>query len=112
IVVETVMVRTIEMLANTISYSRLGIMLLVHSALLVTVNNSFEHGGGLAILIGGNIGIMMIEGLIVYIQTIRLHLYEWFPKWYKSDGVTFKKLVPNMLYTNLVWKEEDGKKKQ
>jgi V/A-type H+-transporting ATPase subunit I len=111
IVVETVMVRTIEMLANTISYSRLGIMLLVHTALLVTVINSYEHGGGLAILIGGNIGIMMIEGLIVYIQTIRLHLYEWFPKWYKSDGVPFKKLVPQMLYTNLVWKYDDDKKK-
>jgi V/A-type H+-transporting ATPase subunit I len=105
IVVETVMVRTIEMLANTISYSRIGIMLLVHTALLVTVNNSFEHGGGIAILVGGNIGIMMIEGLIVYIQTIRLHLYEWFPKWYRSDGVHFKKLVPQMLYSNLVWKE-------
>ncbi|MDQ3851453.1 MAG: ATPase, partial [Thermoproteota archaeon] len=110
IVVETMMVRTIEMLANTISYSRLGIMLLVHSALLVTVINSYEHGGGLAILIGGNIGIMMIEGLIVYIQTIRLHLYEWFPKWYKSDGVQFKKLVPQMLYTNLVWTYNDEKK--
>jgi V/A-type H+-transporting ATPase subunit I len=110
IVVETMMVRTIEMLANTISYSRLGIMLLVHSALLVTVNNSYEQSGSLAILIGGNIGIMMIEGLIVYIQTIRLHLYEWFPKWYKSDGVQFKKLVPQMLYTNLVWKYDDEKK--
>jgi V/A-type H+-transporting ATPase subunit I len=110
IVVETVMVRTIEMLANTISYSRLGIMLLVHSALLVTVNNSFEHGGGLAVLIGGNIGIMLIEGLIVYIQTIRLHLYEWFPKWYKSDGIHFKKLVPPMLYTNLTWKDGETKK--
>ena len=111
IVVETFMVRTIEMLANTISYSRLGIMLLVHSALLVTVINSYEHGGGLAVLVGGNIGIMLIEGLIVYIQTIRLHLYEWFPKWYRSDGVQFKKLVPQMLYTNLVWKYDDGQKK-
>lgn len=110
IIVETFMVRTIEMLANTISYSRLGIMLLVHTALLVTVNNSFEHGGGLAVLIGGNIGIMMIEGLIVYIQTIRLHLYEWFPKWYMSDGVGFRKLVPQMLYTNLVWKGSEKKK--
>jgi V/A-type H+/Na+-transporting ATPase subunit I len=110
LVVETAMVRTIEMLANTISYSRLGIMLLVHTALLVTVIDSYEHGGGLAILIGGNIGIMMIEGLIVYIQTIRLHLYEWFPKWYKSDGVQFKRLVPQMLYTNLVWNHDDVNK--
>jgi len=104
IVVEVIMVRIIEMLSNTISYSRIGIMLLVHSALLVTVNNSFEHGGGYAVLIGGNIGIMLIEGLIVYIQTIRLHLYEWFPKWYVGEGVEFKKIVPKMLYSNFVWK--------
>ena len=104
IVVEVIMVRIIEMLSNTISYSRIGIMLLVHSALLVTVNQSFEHGGGYAVLIGGNIGIMLIEGLIVYIQTIRLHLYEWFPKWYAGEGVEFKKIVPKMLYSNFVWK--------
>jgi V/A-type H+/Na+-transporting ATPase subunit I len=105
IIVEVIMVRIIEMLSNTISYSRLGIMLLVHAALLVTVNDSFEHGGGYAVLIGGNIGIMMIEGLIVYIQTIRLHLYEWFPKWYVGDGQEFKKIVPRMLYSNFIWKE-------
>jgi len=105
IIVEVIMVRIIEMLSNTISYSRLGIMLLVHSALLVTVNNSFEHGGGFAVLVGGNIGIMLIEGLIVYIQTIRLHLYEWFPKWYVGEGTEFKKIVPKMLYSNFVWKD-------
>src|ERR671918_1088496 len=108
IIVEVIMVRIIEMLSNTISYSRLGIMLLVHAALLVTVNDSFEHGGGYAVLIGGNIGIMMIEGLIVYIQTIRLHLYEWFPKWYVGDGQDFKKIVPRMLYSNFIWKERIG----
>src|SRR5919112_6418072 len=105
IIVEVIMVRIIEMLSNTISYSRLGIMLLVHSALLVTVNDSFAHGGGYAVLVGGNIGIMMIEGLIVYIQTIRLHLYEWFPKWYVGDGQEFKKIVPKMFYSNFIWKD-------
>jgi V/A-type H+-transporting ATPase subunit I len=107
IVVEVIMVRIIEMLSNTISYSRLGIMLLVHAALLVTVIDSFESlggtVGGYAVLIGGNIGIMLIEGLIVYIQTIRLHLYEWFPKWYIGQGVDFKRLVPKMLYSKFVW---------
>lgn len=107
IVVETIMVRIIEMLSNTISYSRLGIMLLVHAALLVTVIDSFESlggtAGGYAVLIGGNIGIMMIEGLIVYIQTIRLHLYEWFPKWYIGEGIDFRRLVPKMLYSKFVW---------
>jgi V/A-type H+-transporting ATPase subunit I len=105
IVIEVILVRIIEVLSNVISYTRIGIMLLVHVALLVTVNQSFEHGGGLAVLIGGNIGIMLIEGLIVYIQTIRLHLYEWFPKWYTGDGTEFRKLVPKMLYSNLVWRD-------
>jgi len=103
IVIEVILVRIIEVLSNVISYTRIGIMLLVHAALLVTVNQSYESGGGLAVLIGGNIGIMLIEGLIVYIQTIRLHLYEWFPKWYRGAGVGFKKLTPDMLYSNLVW---------
>jgi V/A-type H+/Na+-transporting ATPase subunit I len=104
IVIEVILVRIIEVLSNVISYTRIGIMLLVHAALLVTVNQSYAHGGGLAVLIGGNIGIMLIEGLIVYIQTIRLHLYEWFPKWYTGEGTEFRKLVPKMLYSNLIWR--------
>jgi V/A-type H+/Na+-transporting ATPase subunit I len=104
-------VRIIEVLSNVISYTRIGIMLLVHAALLVTVNQSFAHGGGYAVLIGGNIGIMLIEGLIVYIQTIRLHLYEWFPKWYVGEGTEFKKIVPKMLYCNLIWKDDLIQKK-
>src|SRR5919198_46165 len=105
IVIEVILVRIIEVLSNVISYTRIGIMLLVHVALLVTVNQSYAHGGGYAVLIGGNIGIMLIEGLIVYIQTIRLHLYEWFPKWYAGEGTEFRKLVPKMLYSNLVWRD-------
>ena len=105
IVIEVILVRIIEVLSNVISYTRIGIMLLVHVALLVTVNQSYEHGGGLAVLIGGNIGIMLIEGLIVYIQTIRLHLYEWFPKWYAGEGTEFRKIVPRMLYSNLIWRD-------
>jgi V/A-type H+-transporting ATPase subunit I len=108
IVIEVILVRIIEVLSNVISYTRIGIMLLVHAALLVTVNQSFLHGGGYAVLIGGNIGIMLIEGLIVYIQTIRLHLYEWFPKWYVGEGTEFKKLVPKMLYSNLIWKDNNN----
>ena len=86
-------------------------MLLVHAARLLTVKNSFvslggvESPGALALLIGGNIGIMMIEGLIVYIQSLRLHLYEFFTKWYDGGGKPFKQLVPEMLYNQLLWKK-------
>lgn len=113
VVIEIVLVRTMEMLSHTISYSRLGVMLLVHIALLVVTNNSFEHSmaqgdtaAAIAVLVGGNIGIMMIEGLIVFIQAIRLHFLEWFPKWYTGEGMEFKKIVPKMLYTELLWKKK------
>ncbi len=114
-VIEIVMVRTMELLSHTISYSRLGIMLLVHVALLATVNDAYiysvdkgDTGMGIALLVGGNIGIIMIEGLIVYIQAIRLHLYEWFPKWYAGEGTEFRKIVPQMLYADLLWKKKNG----
>jgi len=108
---EVLLGKSVECLAHTISYARLGIMLLVHAALLLTVNNSFvslggvESPGALALLIGGNIGIMMIEGLIVYIQSLRLHLYEFFTKWYDGGAQPFKQIVPEMLYNQFKWKK-------
>jgi len=110
VVIEVLLGKSIECLAHTISYARIGIMLLVHAALLLTVNNSFESMGGwespsgAALIIGGNIGIMMIEGLIVFIQALRLHLYEFFTKWYDGGGKPFKQLVPEMLYNQFKWK--------
>ena len=106
---EVLLGKSVECLAHTISYARLGIMLLVHAALLLTVNNSFTSLGGvespaaLVLLIGGNIGIMMIEGLIVYIQSLRLHLYEFFTKWYDGGAEPFKQVVPEMFYNQFKW---------
>ena len=106
---EVLLGKSVECLAHTISYARLGIMLLVHAALLLTVNNSYaslggmESPGALALLIGGNIGIMMIEGLIVYIQSLRLHLYEFFTKWYEGGSEPFKQVVPEMYYNKFKW---------
>ncbi len=112
VVMEVFLGKTVECLAHTISYARLGIMLLVHAALLMTVNNSFHSLGGstspaaLAMIIGGNLGIMMIEGLIVYIQSLRLHLYEFFTKWYDGGAQPFRQVVPELLYNQLVWKRK------
>ena len=111
VVIEVLLGKSIECLAHTISYARIGIMLLVHAALLLTVNNSFQSMGGwespsgAALIIGGNIGIMMIEGLIVFIQALRLHLYEFFTKWYDGGGKPFKQLVPEMIYNQFKWKQ-------
>ncbi|MEM0367606.1 MAG: V-type ATPase 116kDa subunit family protein [Candidatus Nitrosocaldus sp.] len=113
-VMEAFFIRPLEWLSHTISYSRLGIMLIVHVALMVTINSAYIQfesqgniGGGIAVLAGGNLGVMMLEGLIVYIQAIRLHLYEWFPKWYSGEGTEFRKIVPRMLYTIFIWEGRD-----
>jgi V/A-type H+-transporting ATPase subunit I len=112
VVMEVFLGKTVECLAHTISYARIGIMLLVHAALLLTVNNAFQSLGGasspaaMAMIIGGNLGIMMIEGLIVYIQSLRLHLYEFFTKWYDGGAQPFRQVVPEMLYNQLIWKRK------
>ena len=113
VIMEVFLGKTVESLAHTISYARIGIMLLVHAALLLTVNNAFYSLGGAesigawAMIIGGNIGIMMIEGLIVYIQSLRLHLYEFFTKWYDGGGHEFRQLRPEMIYNQFVWKKSN-----
>ena len=112
VVMEVLLGKTIECLAHSISYARIGIMLLVHAALLLTVNQAYENLGGLSsptalvLIVGGQIGIMMIEGLIVYIQSLRLHLYEFFTKWYEGGSQPFKQLVPEMVYNNYSWKNK------
>jgi len=112
VIMEVLLGKTVEALAHTISYARLGIMLLVHAALLLTVNNAFtslggiESGAAIVMIIGGNLGIMMIEGLIVYIQSLRLHLYEFFTKWYVGGAEPFKQIRPELIYNQFIWKKK------
>jgi len=112
VIMEVMLGKTVECLSHTISYARIGIMLLVHAALLLTVNEAYATLGGIdspgaiVLIVGGQLGIMMIEGLIVYIQSLRLHLYEFFTKWYDGGSRPFKKLVPEMVYISLSWKNK------
>ena len=46
--------------------------------------------GGLAVLIIGNIFIIGLEGLIVFIQSLRLEYYELFSKYYSGYGVEYR----------------------
>ncbi len=86
-------IRPIELLANTLSYTRLGILLIVHLLLMELLNRAWGIGvAGLPLVVFGNVGVMAIEGLIVYIQDLRLHLYEWFTKFYEGAGVAFNAL--------------------
>ena len=44
----------------------------------------------MAVMVFGNILIIVLEGLIVGIQGLRLEYYELFSRFYKGDGKEFK----------------------
>ncbi len=91
----------IEFLANTISYSRLAILFLVHIVLMKTLNASLALGAvSIPLIVFGNLGIMALEGLIVYIQSLRLHVYEWFTKFYLGSGSKFTGLTDGLLHAS------------
>lgn len=93
------LVNVIEMISNSISYLRLAVLLMVHIALLYIINMFYPSGvAGLAAAVGytgwilGNLGVAALEGLMVYIQDIRLHAYEWFIRFYEGNGRMFRPL--------------------
>ena len=84
--------------SNTASFVRLAAFALNHVGLSMAVIMLSEmvHSlpGGIVmkgiILVVGNIVIVCLEGLIVFIQTLRLEYYEFFGKFYKGGGSEFK----------------------
>jgi len=98
-VVET-LIEIMEMfsgfLGNTISFIRAGAFALSHAGLSVAiytlariVNPDITTMAALMVLIVGNIFIILLEGLICGIQSMRLEYYEFFGKFFKGDGYTF-----------------------
>ena len=84
----------IHFMSNTLSYLRVPILMVIHVALMMLVNAAWEGLGlaSLPILIIGNIGIMALEGTLAFIQALRLHLYEFFSKFYEGSGAPFRPL--------------------
>ena len=84
----------VENIVNTISFIRLGAFALAHAALLFAVfsiANSIKFvGSNYIIIVTGNIVIIVLEGLVVTIQTLRLNYYEFFKKFFKGNGRPFK----------------------
>ncbi|MDG6902104.1 MAG: hypothetical protein JRM80_09110 [Nitrososphaerota archaeon] len=97
--------RISQFLSNTISYIRLGVMLLVHAALLLVVNMKMPLSDPVNIVpwVIFNLLILAFEALIVYIQDLRLHLYEFFTKFYPGSGVPFRKIFPDRARVKINW---------
>ncbi len=71
--------------SNTLSYLRIWALNLADFA----VKFAFFAAGGIVGAIMGNILVMILEGLIVFVQTLRLHWVEWFGKFYEGTGHAF-----------------------
>ncbi len=88
---------TSRYLLNSLSFVRVAILAIVHVALSMIMVNVMDMlpasllGSALKIItfIGGNIGILIIEMFVSFIQTMRLHYYEWFSKFYSGEGRKF-----------------------
>ena len=83
-------------LSNTVSFIRVGAFALSHAVLdyLVLLLTNMCGGqaspGGIAVLIIGNAIIVVLEGMIVAIQVIRLQYYEFFSKFFHENGREFE----------------------
>ena len=88
-IIETIL----SLASNTISFIRVGAFSLNHVGLFLAFKTMAQmaNGGikGFLILILGNIVVICLEGLIVFIQGLRLQYYELFGKYFKGEGIEF-----------------------
>ena len=86
----------LSMLSGTVSFIRVGAFALTHVGLFIAFQTIGRLIGTLAgnivVLILGNIIIIGLEGLIVFIQGLRLEYYELFSRYYEGEGEEFKTL--------------------
>lgn len=94
----------LSIMSNVASYIRLLALALAHISLMVAIQamgNLFQGEGlvseiiNIIGLIFGNMIVILLEGLLVFINAIRLHFYEFFFKFYQGTGVTY---IPLHLY--------------
>ena len=82
--------------SNTLSFLRLAAFSLNHVALFIaffTVANMLHTAGYWATVVVGNLFILVLEGGIVVIQTLRLEYYEGFSRFFSGDGRAFRPLT-------------------
>jgi V/A-type H+-transporting ATPase subunit I len=83
----------LSMASNTISFVRLAAFAINHVGLCMAVYILAEMVGGagsLVVAVIGNVIVIVLEGLIVAIQVLRLEYYELFSRFYTGNGREYK----------------------
>lgn len=87
----------LQILVNTLSFVRVGAFALAHAGLSLAVvgvaGAPASPAGTVIVLVLGNVLIIVLEGLIVGIQTTRLVLFEFFVRFLRAEGRPFRPLV-------------------
>ena len=81
--------------SNTISFVRIAAFAINHVGLCMAIyilSDMFTGTGSIAVTIFGNVLVIVLEGLIVGIQVLRLEYYELFSRFYTGDGKEYKPL--------------------
>ncbi len=93
-----------EFFSNTISYIRLGVLLITTTLLGSLVADVLYAGvAGEVLAIFLNVAVISLEGVIVYVQDMRLQLYEWLSRFYSGTGTSFVPLVSGGSHFMAVW---------
>ena len=83
----------IQSISNTFSYLRIWALNLsgyyVKFAIFVAFGGPVITATSLVGATAGNLLVMLLEGLIVFVQALRLHWVEWFGKFYEGGGAAF-----------------------
>ncbi len=80
-------------ISNTVSFLRVGAFALSHAVLsfiIAMMVEKFPGAAGIVISVIGNAIIIVLEGMIVAIQVVRLQYYEFFSKFFNETGREFK----------------------
>ncbi len=84
-------------ISNTISFIRIAAFAMNHAGFSLAIWTLYHMmegtAGGWIALILGNLLIMVLEGMIVGIQCLRLEFYEAFGRFYRGEGHKFEPLV-------------------
>jgi V/A-type H+/Na+-transporting ATPase subunit I len=93
----TLVESVLQLMLNTVSFVRVGAFALAHAGLSLTFTIMAaavdSHVLGLLIVLLGNLIVILLEGLVVSIQSTRLILFEFFIRFLRGTGRTFRPLA-------------------